>query len=212
LNEYRYRAFEANHPLISLALRIPGGRIVGRRKQLDQKREPAGRLEAVQWHIIRADGQRSGLWSRASALLSANTLVVGGAAILVTGAGTRSLSLLVTLLPLTAAIISIYFASTVVRSGVASEKKLTEGLPKRPSVYSLTDVASKSGNFEAFKGVLPTRSVEMELEDATVELWRLSVLHERRMKQLGKSLQWFVAGSALLFGSAITVLAGLVFR
>jgi hypothetical protein len=51
-----------------------------------------------------------------------------------------------------------------------------------------------------------SKSLETELEDALVEIWRLSVLQGRRMNQLAKSLRWFLVGSALLLVAALAVL------
>lgn len=173
---------------------------------MNQARRVEDLLEVAQWHVSRADGQRTGIWARSSALLTANSLVIAGSAILVSSGGDSLPVLVVGILPLGSALISVYFASVLVRSGVASERALLQGITKRPSAYSLTDLAAESESYGRFREEAMSKSLETELEDALVEIWRLSVLQGRRMNQLAKSLRWFLVGSALLLVAALAVL------
>jgi hypothetical protein len=72
-------------------------------------------VELLRWHILRADSQRGGMWTRAAAVLSADALVIAGAAVLVSAANKAAWwSLLTAALPLVAAMISVYEASNVI--------------------------------------------------------------------------------------------------
>ena len=44
----------------------------------------SAQLDMLRWHILRGDAQRVGLWTRAAAVLGADTLVLAGATVLLT--------------------------------------------------------------------------------------------------------------------------------
>src|SRR5438046_9888108 len=72
-------------------------------------------IEVIRWHIVRADGQRSGLWTRAAAVLSADALVIAGSAGLASASSNAAWwSLAAAVLPIAAAMISIFQAINVV--------------------------------------------------------------------------------------------------
>lgn len=54
-----------------------------RRSQADELLESGELVDIVRWHILRADGQRGGWWTRAAAVLSADALVIAGTAVLI---------------------------------------------------------------------------------------------------------------------------------
>jgi hypothetical protein len=72
-------------------------------------------IDVMRWHIVRADGQRQGLWMRAAALLSADALVIAGTTVLASAVSKAAWwSLATTALPLAATMISIFEAISVI--------------------------------------------------------------------------------------------------
>ena len=167
-------------------------------------------IEIVRWHIVRADGQRSGLWTRAAAVLSADALVIAGTAILVSaGNDVKWWRLLTAALPLVAAMISVYEACNIV-GGISNWKDTFTGKDSPvPLFYSLPDTVKELTTYEKFRGAIANRSAASELDDAASELWRLSVLHITRLHQLRRSIHWLQISLPLLLVSVAVIISPL---
>ena len=170
-----------------------------------------GRLiELIRWHIIRADGQRQGFWMRAAAVLSADALVIAGTAVLAsTSSKAAWWSLATTAMPLTAAMISIFEAISVIGGMRNWGQRFTEYGSPTPILYSLPETAKHLGSYEKFRETVVNRSAEKELNDAISELWRMSVLHRTRLHQLHRSMRWLQASLPLLIASVGTIIVSL---
>jgi polysaccharide pyruvyl transferase WcaK-like protein len=166
--------------------------------------------ELIRWHIMRADGQRQGFWMRAAAVLSADALVIAGTAVLAsTSSKAAWWSLATSALPLTAAMISIFEAISVIGGVRNWAYKFTEFNSPAPILYSLPETVRHFGDYEKFRETVMSRSAEKELNDAISELWRLSVLHRIRLHQLRRSMRWLQASLPLLIASVGTIIASL---
>ena len=167
-------------------------------------------VEVMRWHILRADGQRSGLWTRAAAILSANALVVAGTAVM-TSAGSNAAwwSLITAILPLVASLLSIYEASNVLGGMQDWSHTFVKQDSPKPILYSLPETVNALDTYDNFRSVVMSRSIDEEMGDAMSELWRISVLHRLRIHQLRRSLRWFEISVPLLVISAIVIVASL---
>ena len=167
-------------------------------------------IEVMRWHIMRADGQRQGLWMRAAAVLSADALVIAGTAVLASTASKAAWwSLATTALPLAAAMISIFEAIGVIGGVRNWSQRFTEHDSPTPILYSLPDTVKYLGCYEKFRETVMGRSAEKELNDAMSELWRMSVLHRTRLHQLRRSMRWLQASLPLLIASIGTIIVSL---
>lgn len=169
-------------------------------------------VEVIRWHILRADGQRSGMWTRAATVLSADALVIAGAAVLVSVASKAAWwSLVTAALPLAAAMISVYEASNVIGGVQDWGRTFTEENSPAPMFYSLPDTVKALRTYDQFRSNITGRSIESEVDDAASELWRISVLHRMRLRQLRRSIRWLQISLPLLIlsvGVITTSLAG----
>lgn len=167
-------------------------------------------IEVIRWHIMRADGQRQGLWMRAAAVLSADALVIAGTAVLASAVSKAAWwSLATTALPLTAATISIFEAISVIGGVRNWGQRFTEHDSPAPILYSLPETVKYLGDYEKFRETVMGRSAEKELNDAMSELWRMSVLHRTRLHQLRHSMRWLQASLPLLIASVGTIIVSL---
>ena len=167
-------------------------------------------VELLRWHILRADSQRGGMWTRAAAVLSADALVIAGAAVLVSAANKAAWwSLLTAALPLVAAMISVYEASNVIGGVRDWGRTFAEKDSPTPMFYSLPETVKSLITYDQFRSALTGRSIEGELEDAASELWRISVLHRVRLHQLRRSMRWLQASLPLLILSVGVITASL---
>ena len=126
-------------------------------------------LDLVHWHMLRGDGLRAGLASRASSLLSTDALIVAGVT-LALGIGNRRqgysalVPSLVTLLCVAFSVINASMVLTTVRRWHQQFKDLD--VPS-PFLYSYTGM---HGNFAEFKTRMLSESSEQIQEHALVEL------------------------------------------
>jgi hypothetical protein len=159
----------------------------------------ADQLESVKWHILRSDAQRIGLWTRAAAVLSADTLVIAGAAVMLT-LGTRTFfgTLVAALAALILVLISVGWAANaiaVVKNW--SKRSLLPNFPP-PMIFSLPETVTLAGSFTKFHKIVLTETIEARLDNAISELWRISVLHRNRIHQLRQAVYWLILGVASL--------------
>src|ERR1022692_1375661 len=109
-------------------------------------------IEVVRWHIVRADGLRNGLWTRAAAILSANALVVAGTAVLAsTGNSAAWWSLSTAVAPLIASMASIYEASNVISTIQGWSRTFAEQDSPTPVIYSAPDTVEILGTYDRFR-------------------------------------------------------------
>jgi hypothetical protein len=167
-------------------------------------------IEIVRWHILRADSQRAGLWTRATAVLSADALVIAGTAVLVSAGDSATWwSLLTAALPLIAAMISVWTACNIVGGISGWQDTFKAKDSPTPLFYSLPDTVKGLGTYEKFRHALSNRSAASELDDAASEFWRLSVLHLQRLHQLRRSIHWLQISLPLLFISIAVIISSL---
>jgi hypothetical protein len=73
-----------------------------------------------------------------------------------------------------------------------------------PLVYSLHETVKQAQNdYRKFKSIVLEQSLEAELESAVAELWRLSVLHRRRIHGLRWAVRWLVLSVAAVALTAV---------
>jgi hypothetical protein len=171
-------------------------------------------IETLRWHIARADAQRSGLWTRAAAVLSANALVVAGTAVMASaGSGAAWWGLITAILPLAASMISIYEASNIIAAYAHGRNRaLAAWDSPTPILYSLPATVDYAQNYDNFRLIVTSRTMEKKLNNAIAELWRISVLHRSRLGHLRRALLWFEVSVPLLVLSGGTIIASLALR
>lgn len=153
----------------------------------------ADQLENVKWHILRSDAQRIGLWTRAAAVLSANTLVIAGAALMLT-VGTRTSlgGLIAALIALIFVLMSVVEAANVIATLRDLDKRLPLAKSPVPIIFSLPETVRLSGSFPRFREMVLTETPEAQLDNAISELWRISVLHRNRIHRLRRAVYWLL--------------------
>ena len=167
------------------------------------------RLASLRWHVTRLDSFRQGLWNRAGVILSANALVTAAAAILISvGSRTGRGVVVAAALAMLAVLASVYEAM-----GVGGARHQWLGLySDRPSppafLYAVTETMLDAKDYQGFQSALTAWTVPEKIEAATSEIWRLEVLHHRRVIQLLRSLRWLFAGLILLTLSAALAAIG----
>jgi hypothetical protein len=167
-------------------------------------------IEVIRWHIVRADGQRSGLWTRAAAVLSADALVIAGSAVLASATSNAAWwSLATAVLPIAAAMTSIFQAINMINGVRNWSTRFAEQDSPPPLLYSLPETVRNLRTYESFRDTVMNRSSERELTDAMSELWRISVLHLARLHQLRRSMRWLQLSLPLLILSSGTIIFSL---
>src|ERR1700681_3851488 len=122
-----------------------------RRSQAVELLDNGQLVEIVRWHILRADGQRGGLWTRAAAVLSADALVIAGTAVLISASSdAKWWSLLTAVLPLIAAMISVYEATNIVGGITNWHGTFGEKDSPTPFFYSLPETINNLATYEKF--------------------------------------------------------------
>ena len=126
-------------------------------------------LETVKWHILRADGQRSGLWARTAAVLGADTLVVAGAAVMLTlGGAAWPATRLAALAAMGCVLISAVWATNML-SGAGNWSRSMEGESPSPMLYSLLETIEAATTYEGFRAIALAQTDENQLQSATSE-------------------------------------------
>ncbi len=170
----------------------------------DKTRDAVERLESLRWHILRLDGFRTGLWNRAGIILSTNALVAGASAVLISvGSRAGHLTLITAALAMVAVLVSVYEAMGV---GGASRQWLGSYEDKQSPpafIYAVSETMTQIENFGDFQKALSEWTERKEIEAAASEVWRLEVLHHRRVLQLMRSIRWLFTALILLTVSAV---------
>ncbi|MGJ6964790.1 hypothetical protein ACSDR0_23035 [Streptosporangium sp. G11] len=168
----------------------------------------AYQLEIVRWHISRSDAQRAGLWTRAAAVLSANTLVIAGAALMLTlGARSSSGSLIAALAALAFVLVSTFEVMRLIAAARDWSKSFPAADSPVPLIFCLSDTAKVSETFSNFREIIAGRTPEKELYAGISELWRISILHRNRTYQLRRAARWLILSIAsLVISGALAVL------
>ncbi|MEV7009681.1 hypothetical protein [Streptosporangium sp. NPDC051022] len=169
----------------------------------------AYRLEIVRWHISRTEAQRSGLWTRAAAVLSANTLVIAGAALMLT-LGTRSSggSLIAALVALVFVLVSTFEVMRLIAAVREWGRSFPAADSPTPLIFCMSDTVQALETFAGFRKIVEAWTPEKELAAGISELWRLSVLHRNRIYQLRRAARWLILSIvSLVISGALAVLA-----
>lgn len=151
----------------------------------------------MHWHMLRGDGLRSSLASRAGSVLSTNALIVASIALALGMRSQRpgSAVLASSLVTLTCIGISVVNASMALITVRRWRRQFT-ATGTKPFLYSY---AGMHGDFEEFKSKLRSLAPEDVLELALVELWRCGNLYNYRYRRLRRALGWLLAAIILLF-------------
>lgn len=167
-------------------------------------------IGVIRWHIVRADTQRGGLWTRAAAVLSADALVIAGAAVLASSVSNAAWwSVATAVLPIAAAMVSIFEVINMINGIRNWGAKFAEQNSPAPLLYSLPETVRNLRTYENFRATVVNRSAERELTDAMSELWRISVLHLERLHQLRRSTRWLQLSLPLLILSSGVIIFSL---
>jgi hypothetical protein len=176
-------------------------------------------LEAVRWHITRAESQRNGMWTRAAASLSGNALIIAGAAIVASsitakestvGSAGGRLGAIVAVLALLTSMLSVYAATRAFGGIYPWSRVLRRAGPDSGILYSLLGTVNSCQDHEHFKSLVLRRSTDAEIEGAILEFWRISYLHRGRINALNASLLLFAASGFLLVTSLAIVFVSTV--
>jgi hypothetical protein len=170
---------------------------------LSASSETAAQLEIVKWHISRSDGQRAGLWTRAAGILGADTLVVAGATVMLAVGGTDAPAARISaLVAMACVLVSTLHATNALAVMKNWGEQTGPGAPS-PVVFSLPATAERVGSYETFRDLVVRQSVEEQLENAIAELWRVSSLHRRRLRELTRCVRWLLLSIGALLVSGI---------
>jgi hypothetical protein len=140
-------------------------------------------LDAVHWHLVREDGQRAAVSTRAGSVLSTNALVVAGTALALSLKGPRSLSLWVFLAALATLLLvasSVTYATQALVMLRRTERRFAEPRSDASMLYNLSGISRRWPTFEKFRAAMMDQSPEQQLLGALDELWRVSHLHRYR--------------------------------
>ena len=153
----------------------------------------SSQLDMIKWHIVRSDSQRVGLWTRAAAVLGADTLVLAGATVLLTLSPTTPsrLGKLAALLTMALVLVSAVRAAQVIGT-VRDWSRTIEPHSPSPVLYNLPETVKFAGSYPAFRELVAAQSMSEQVESATSELWRLSCLHRRRIHALRSAGHWLL--------------------
>ncbi|HEU5472725.1 MAG TPA: hypothetical protein VFV67_18920 [Actinophytocola sp.] len=131
-------------------------------------------LETVHWHLVREDGQRTAVSTRAGAVLNTNTLVVAGTALAFSLKGSGSLSpwvfaaTLGTLLLVAGSVAHATQALVMLRR---TERRFSEPRSDASTLYDLSGISRRWPTFEQFRVTMMAQSAEQQLQGALDELW-----------------------------------------
>ncbi|GAA3109938.1 hypothetical protein [Streptosporangium carneum] len=153
----------------------------------------AYQLDVIRWHISRSEAQRAGLWTRAAAVLSANTLVIAGAALMLT-LGTRSSggSLIAALVALVFVLVSTFEIMRLIAAVRDWGRSFPAADSPTPLIFCMSDTVQALETFVGFREVVESWTPQKELDAGVSELWRISVLHRNRIYQLRRAARWLI--------------------
>jgi hypothetical protein len=162
-------------------------------------------LELAHWHLLRSDQLRASVAARAGSLMSANTLVVGGIAIILTLRGKPGLLAMIgSLLALLCVAVSTVAASMALITLRRWHVHFTERSWRKSFIYNSVNPQGVN-TVDDFKERFHRESDRDRLDDALNELWRCGILHGYRYRRLRLASQALLAGIIfLLLGVAST--------
>lgn len=165
----------------------------------DSEREISRQLELVHWHLLRNDQLRVSIAARAGSIMGANTLVVGGVAIILTlGEQRPSVPALAgSLSALLCVAVSAVAASMALITLRQWHVHFTEPGWRRSFVYNSVRVDDVN-DLESFRDRFLRQSDARRLDDALNELWRCGLLHDYRYKRLRLASQALLLSIAFL--------------
>ena len=165
------------------------------------KTEVEQRLDHIHWQLLRGDGLRAGLASRAGSVLSTDALIVAGVALALGFRGQRPnpTVLVAALVTFACVAVSVVNASMALMSVRRWHKQF--GRPDKPDwfLYSYIGIAPLS--FEEFKMRALSLSHHDLLELALAELWREAILHGYRYRKLRIAVRWLLIALGLLLAT-----------
>src|SRR5690242_8991665 len=117
----------------------------------DLEQASIAQLEMLRWHIIRSDGQRVGIWSRAAAVLGADTLVLAGATVLLTlSPAARQPPKWIALASMILVLLSVARVAQVIGT-VKDWAKTVEPESPPPALFNLSESIKLAGTFAEFR-------------------------------------------------------------
>lgn len=160
---------------------------------MGDSRRLAYQLDMIRWHLSRSDAQRSGLWTRAGAVLTADTLVIAGAALMLT-LGTRSSggSLVAALVALVFVLMSTVEIMRVIAAVWEWRRSFPAADSPTPLLFCMLDTVRASTGFADFKEKAAAQTLKEQVDAGMSELWRISVLHTKRIYQLRRAARWLM--------------------
>jgi hypothetical protein len=72
-----------------------------------------------------------------------------------------------------------------------------------PLIFSLPETANLAKSYQEFHAMVSDQSLDDQLESAIAELWRISFLHRRRLRELRRCVRWLLLSIAVLLISGI---------
>ncbi|MFI1919321.1 hypothetical protein [Nocardia sp. NPDC020380] len=164
-------------------------------------------LDAVHWHLVREDAQRTAVSTRAGAVLSANTLVIAGTALAFSLKGLKPLSAWV-LAPALGALVlvgsSVVYATQALVMLRSTERRFSEPRTAASTLYSLSRISEHWTTFEDFRAAIADQSPEQEMRGALDELWRSSHLHLYRYRKLRKATWLLLIAIGMLLTTVLS--------
>ena len=198
---------------------MPSRRMVDRASIEDRKLEIAFSLELVEWNIGRYDQIRSSVASRASLLVSANTLLLAGVALLLSiynpnpDGEKLSFILIAFFVLLVATLIfvltSIWYcvdAIAATRTRKTSRQTFKGVLPDR-FLFNWGDTLRNNAAYEDFATKLRKSSPSEILEAALAELWTAIYQHSVKHRSLRWGIRYFRLSIILFFSLAVVTAA-----
>lgn len=171
-------------------------------------------IETARWHILRYDGLRGSIANRASFLISANAVLIGGVALLFPKtvgqdiAGGRAVlgALAVGALSvLGLSALSVINATKALLAG-QSWRSLYGTDPPPSMFYQHSDTVRKTPNFAAFDAAFVEQTLDQERKSATVNLWVVLQAHNYRYKFLRRATRRLRLGLVVFVGSVVVVI------
>lgn len=168
---------------------VPQTRLPEQQTEVNSNVEPATLLELIRWHIDRYDRIRASTSTRASILLSANSILLAGVALLAnfyTREAGKESPLYVTIIFLGMTTVTLVLILTSVLnciSAIAARKTVRalhpDEIPSR-FLFNWGDTLRSVDGYSDFVNKITTQSTVAMIGFATAELWTDIVQHRRR--------------------------------
>jgi len=166
-------------------------------------------IETARWHISRFDTLRGLIAGRASFIISANAVLVGGIALLLPKAlGLEEFGgeLVIAVLVLAAlATLGCSIASIVSATGILVSlqrwRELFGSSAPLSMLYTSSDTLRAAPTFTEFAAMLRQQTLEIEHQNATVSLWVVINTYSYRYAFLRRAVVWLRASLLIFSGS-----------